>query len=65
MWQAINDIDLALHGENDIERKRELFEESRDDLMIQITMPVADLRQLGAAMDECNRIANAPEYKPR
>jgi hypothetical protein len=64
MWQAINDIDLALHGENDIEQKRKLFEDARDDMMIQITMTVADLRQIGAAMDECNRIANSEEYKP-
>ena len=62
MRSAINDIDLALHGDNDIQRMRELFEDARDSVIIQVTMTAADLRHLGRAMDECNKIANSPEY---
>lgn len=64
MRNAIDGIDLALHGENDIERKRKLFKDARDDLMIQVTMTAADLRQIGNAMDECNRIIHSPDYEP-
>jgi len=64
MRNAIDAIDLALHGDNDIERMRELFEDARDNVTIQVSMTAADLRQLGHAMDECNEIANSPDYTP-
>ncbi len=64
MRNAIDAIDAALHGDNDIERVRKLFEGARDDLTIQVSMTAADLRQLGRAMDECNEIANSLDYAP-
>lgn len=62
MRNAIDAIDLALHGDNDLQRMRELFEDARDECVIQVSMTAADLRQLGVAMDECNRIANSNEF---
>ena len=64
MRNAIDGIDLALHGNIDLPKQRALFSDARDDLKIKVTITVADLRQLGRAMDECNRIANSPEYTP-
>lgn len=65
MRDAIDGIELALHGDKfDIQRMVELFEGARDDLQIKIDMTVADLRHIGRALDECNRIINSPEYTP-
>lgn len=64
MRNAIDAIDLALHGDNDLQRMRELFVAARDECVIHISITAADLRQLGVAMDECNRIANSNEFIP-
>ena len=64
MRDAIDGIDLALHGSNDLPKQRALFSDARDDLKIRVTITAANLRQLGRAMDECNRIANSPECTP-
>ena len=64
MRNAIDAMDLALHGDNDLQRMRKLFEDARDEMKIDVTMTAQNIRQICHALDECNEIANSPEFIP-
>lgn len=64
MRTALDGIELALMGVGDWTALRTLWRDARNDLNIKVEMPVASLRQLCDALDECNRIVNEPEYSP-
>ena len=64
MRNAIDAIDLALHGDVDWAELSALWGNGDDDFKIRITMSLGELRHLCAARDECNRIINSPEYLP-
>lgn len=64
MRNAIDAIDLALHGDVDWARLSELWSHSADDFTIKVLMTLGELRQLCIARDQCNRIINSPEYEP-
>jgi hypothetical protein len=64
MRDAIDAIDLALHGIENREELETLWQDARDDLRIKIEMDVATFRQICAALEECNRIANDENYAP-
>lgn len=64
MRDAIDGIDLALHGIDNWDRLMELWDGARDGLKVQVAIEITVLRQIYAAMGECNRIINSPEYEP-
>lgn len=64
MRNAIDHIELALHGIDRLEEVRRLWDDADDDLKIKVEMDAATLRQICNALDECNRITNSPEYIP-
>ena len=64
MRNAIDGIDLALHGIDHLDEIRTLWQDGRDDLKIKIEMDLGTFRQICDALDECNRIINSPEFAP-
>jgi hypothetical protein len=64
MRNAIDSIDLALHGIDHIEELKTVWEGARDDLLIKIEMDLLTFRQICSAMDECNRIINSSDFLP-
>lgn len=50
MRNAINDIDLALHGIDHLEEVQALFQDARDDLLIKVEMSMATFRQIAWGM---------------
>ena len=64
MRNAIDAIDLALHGIDHIEDWKSIWEGARDDLLIKVEMDVLTFHQICSAMDECNRIINSSEFLP-
>lgn len=64
MRTALDGIELALQGVGDWDALRTLWKDARDDLTVKVAMPVARMRQLCDALDECNRIVNEPEFSP-
>jgi len=64
MRNAIDGIDLALHGIDHLDELRTLWQDGRDDLTIKVEMDLGTFRQICDALDECNRVINSPEYAP-
>ena len=64
MRNAIDGIELALHGIERLDHVRRLWDDADDDLKIKVEMDAGTLRQICTALDECNRIINSPEYGP-
>ena len=64
MRNAIDAIDLALHGIPNWDELISLWQDARDDLQIKIEMDVGTLKQIYEALCECNRIINSEEYMP-
>jgi hypothetical protein len=64
MRNAIDGIELALHGNNKITDTARLFDDAEDDLVVKVAMTAGNLRQICTALDECNRIIHSPEFIP-
>lgn len=64
MRNALDAIELALHGDNDLEWMRELFEDAQDDVVVRVEMTARNLRQICVALDECNRLMHSGEFTP-
>ena len=64
MRNAIDRIELALSSMNGFDNIARLWDDARDDLIVEVEMSVGTVRQFRTAYDELNRIINSPEFTP-
>lgn len=64
MRNAIDHIEGALMGWEVLDLM-EIFEDQRDNLILQPKMTVGELRRVCNALKECTRIINSKEYELR
>lgn len=65
MRHAIDMIEGALMGLGDFVELPEVFDGSRDDLILALKVKLGEVRRVCAALAECTRIINSEEYDPK
>jgi hypothetical protein len=64
MRNALDGIELALMGVENLSALPALFETTGENVQIVLRMTVGQMRQICAALGECNRIVNSPDFIP-